>query len=117
MDPEFSTASFGFRPGRSAHQAVKQRQGYSKRGDKVAVDLALAQFCDRVSHETLLARVARKVRDQAWRRLMGKYLRAGVVVGERLQPTADGVPPGSPLSPLLSNILLANHDAKRRPAR
>jgi RNA-directed DNA polymerase len=97
--PEFSAASFGFRPGRSAPQAVKQIQGYSKMGDKVAVDLDLAQVCDRVHHDALMARVARKVRDRAVLRLSGKYLRAGVLVGESLQPTAEGVPQGSPLSP------------------
>lgn len=110
FDPEFSTSSFGFRPGRSAHPAVKQRPGYSKAGDKVAVDLARAKFFDRVNHEALMARVARKVRDKAVLRLIGKYLRAGVLGGERLQPTAAGVPQGSPLSPLLSNVRLDDLD-------
>lgn len=78
FDPEFSTSSFGFRPGRSAHHAVKQIQGYIKAGYKVAVDLDLAKFFDRVNHDALMARVARKVRDKAVLRLIGKYLRAGV---------------------------------------
>lgn len=99
FDPDFSASSFGFRPGRSAHQAVKQIQDYIKRGYKVAVDMDLAKFFDRVNHDVLMARVARKVRDKALLRLIGKYLRAGVLVGECLQPTATGVPQGSPLSP------------------
>jgi RNA-directed DNA polymerase len=110
FDPGFSASSFGFRPGRSAQQAVKQIQSYIKRGYKVAVDLDLAKFFDRVNHDALMARVARKVRDKAVLRLMGKYLRAGVLVGESLQPTETGVPQGSPLSPLLSNIMLDDLD-------
>lgn len=102
--PECSASSFGFRPGRSAHPAVKQIQGYSNMGSPVAVELDLAKFFDRVSHDALMARVARKVRDKAVLRLRGKYLRAGVLGGESLQPTAEGVPPGSPLSPLVSNV-------------
>jgi RNA-directed DNA polymerase len=72
FDPEFSASSCGFRPGRSAHQAVKQLQGYIKRGDKGAVDLDLAKFFDRVNHDALMARVARKVRDKAGLRWIGK---------------------------------------------
>jgi RNA-directed DNA polymerase len=110
FDPDFSASSFGFRPGRSAHQAVQQIQGYIKQGYKIAVDLDLAKFFDRVNHDALMARVARKVRDKAVLRLMGKYLRAGVLVGESLQPTEEGVPQGSPLSPLLSNVRLDDLD-------
>jgi RNA-directed DNA polymerase len=110
FDPGFSASSFGFRPRRSAHQAVKQIQSYIKRGYKVAVDIDLAKFFDRVNHDTLMARVARKVRDKALLRLIGKYLRAGALVGDSLQPTETGVPQGSPLSPLLSNILLDDLD-------
>ncbi len=110
FDPDFSASSFGFRPGRSAHQAVKQIQSYIKRGSKVAVDMDLAKFFDRVNHDALMARVARKVRDKALLRLIGKYLRAGVLVGESLQPTETGVPQGSPLSPLLSNVMLDDLD-------
>jgi len=110
FEPGFSASSFGFRPGRSAHQAVKQIQSYIKRGYKVAVDLDLTKFFDRVNHDALMARVARKVRDKALLRLIGKYLRAGVLVGQSLQPTAEGVPQGSPLSPLLSNVMLDDLD-------
>lgn len=110
FDPDFSASSFGFRPGRSAHHAVKQIQSYIQAGSKVAVDMDLAKFFDRVNHDALMARVARKVRDKAVLRLIGKYLRAGVLVGESLQPTATGVPQGSPLSPLLSNVMLDDLD-------
>jgi len=110
FDPDFSASSFGFRPGRSAHHAVKQIQRYIKAGFKVAVDLDLAKFFDRVNYDALMARVARKVRDKALLRLIGKYLRAGVLVGESLQPTETGVPQGSPLSPLLSNVMLDDLD-------
>jgi RNA-directed DNA polymerase len=110
FDPDFSASSFGFRPGRSAHQAVKQIQRYIKRGSKVAVDMDLAKFFDRVNQDALMARVARKVRDKAVLRLIGKYLRAGGLVGDSLQPTETGVPQGSPLSPLLSNVMLDDLD-------
>ncbi len=110
FDPDFSASSFGFRPGRSAHHAVKQIQSYIKAGYRVAVDMALAKVFDRVNHDALMARGARKGRDKALLRLIGKYLRAGVLVGEGLQPTETGVPQGSPLSPGWSNILLADVD-------
>jgi len=106
FDPDFSTASCGFRPGRSAPHAVKQIQGYLKTGAKVAVDRDLAKFFDRVTPDALRARVARKVRDKAVLRLMGQYRRAGGLVGEDRQPTATGVPHGSPLSPWLSTLRL-----------
>ena len=113
FDPDFSAASFGVRPGRSAHQAVKQIPRYSQAGYRVAVDMDLAKFFDRVNHEALLARGARKVRDKAVLRLMGQYLRAGGVVGASLQPTETGVPQGSPLSPLWSNVRLDDWDKER----
>src|SRR5215510_9781356 len=84
FDPGFSASSFGFRPRRSAHQAVKQIQSYIKAGYKVGVDLDLAKFFDRANHDALMARVARKVGDKALLRLIGRYLRAGVLVSEKI---------------------------------
>jgi RNA-directed DNA polymerase len=92
VDPDFSASRFGFRPRRSAHHAVKQLPSYIKTGYRVAVDMDLATFFDRVTPDALRARVARKVCDKAVLRLMGKSLRAGVVGGEGLQPPATGVP-------------------------
>jgi len=105
VDPEFSASRGGLRPGRSAPQAGKPIQSSIPTGYRIAGELDLAKCCDRVSHEALLARGARTVRDKARRRLRGKSLRAGVRVGEQLQPPATGVPPGAPVSPWWSNLL------------
>ena len=110
FDPGFSESSFGFRPGRSAHDAVRQVREYIRKGYRVAVDMDLSKFFDTVNHDTLMLRVARKIRDKRVLRLIGKYLRAGVVVNGRLQRTPKGVPQGGPLSPLLANILLDDLD-------
>jgi len=110
FDSDLAASSFGCRPGRSAHHAVPQIQSYIKAGFKVAVDMDLAKFFDQVNHEALRARVARKVRDKALRRVIGKYLRADVLVGASLQPTETGVPQGAPLSPVLSNVRLDDLD-------
>ena len=109
-DSGFSESSFGFRPGRSAHKAVRQVREYIRKGYRVAVDMDLSKFFDTVNHDALMLRVARKVRDKRVLRLIGKYLRAGVVVKGRLQKTPKGVPQGGPLSPLLANILLDDLD-------
>ena len=110
FDPEFSESSFGFRPGRSAQGAVRQVQRYIGEGYRFAVDLDLEQFFDRVNHDVLMARVARKVRDKCLLGLIGRYLRAGVLVGDIIQATELGTPQGGPLSPLLANILLDDLD-------
>ena len=110
FDPHFSESSFGFRPGRSAHQAVKKVLKLIQRGYAYAVDIDLEKFFDTVDHDVLMNRVSRKVRDKGILRLIGKYLRAGVVVNGRLNETSKGVPQGGPLSPLLSNILLDDLD-------
>ncbi len=116
FDPGFSESSFGFRPGRSAHGALRQVQGHIKAGYRVAVDLDLAKFFDNVQHDVLMARVARKVHDKGLLALMGRYLRAGVLVGKSIQVTELGMPQGGPLSPLLANILLddLDHELERR---
>jgi len=106
FDPEFSESSHGFRPGRSAHGAAKQVQRTIRRGYRFAVDLDLSKFFDRVQHDVLMSHVARKVDDKRLLKLLGRYLRAGVVVEGILQPTREGTPQGGPASPLLANILL-----------
>ena len=110
FDPGFSEQSYGFRPRRSAHDAVKQVRAYIGEGYRFAVDVDLAKFFDTVNHDVLMHRVARKVRDKRVLRLIGKYLRAGVMVDGRRQPTPKGVPQGGPLSPLLANIVLDDLD-------
>jgi RNA-directed DNA polymerase len=110
FDPHFSESSFGFRPGRSAHHAVNQVRDYIRQGYRVAVDCDLAKFFDTVNHDVLMCRVSRKVHDKRVLQLIGKYLRAGVMINGRREETRKGVPQGSPLSPLLSNILLDDLD-------
>jgi len=110
FDPEFSDFSYGFRPGRSAHDAVFKVREYIRQGYRIAVDMDLSKFFDTVNHDVLMHRVARKVHDKRLLRLIGKYLRAGVKTNGRLQNTRMGVPQGGPLSPLLANILLDDLD-------
>jgi len=110
FDPDLSEFSYGFRPGRSAKDAVYKVREYIRQGYRVAVDMDLSKFFDRVNHDVLMHRVARKVRDKRVLRLIGKYLRAGVVIKGRLQKSHEGVPQGGPLSPLLANILLDDLD-------
>ena len=110
FDPGFSEFSYGFRPGRSAKDAVYKVREYIRQGYRIAVDMDLSKFFDRVNHDVLMHRVARKIRDKRVLCLIGKYLRAGVKVRGRLQKTREGVPQGGPLSPLLANILLDDLD-------
>jgi RNA-directed DNA polymerase len=110
FDSDFSEFSFGFRPGRSAHEAVYKVRDYIRQRKRVAVDMDLSKFFDTANHDVLMHRVSRKIHDKRVLRLIGKYLRAGVVVNGRLQKTPKGVPQGGPLSPLLANILLDDLD-------
>jgi RNA-directed DNA polymerase len=106
----FSPNSYGFRPGRSAHQAVQAARGYVAQGKRWVVDLDLEKFFDRVNHDILMNRVARKVKDKRILSLIGRYLRSGIMEGGLVQPRTEGTPQGGPLSPLLSNILLDDLD-------
>ena len=110
FDPDFSESSFGYRPYRSAQDAAKQVQRIIRSGRRRCVDMDLSKFFDRVQHDVLMARVARKVRDKRLLKLIGRYLRAGVMVDGLCQPSAEGTMQGGPLSPLLSNIYLDDLD-------
>lgn len=110
FDRDFSESSYGFRPKRSAHGALKQVKADIKAGYRIAVDLDLAKFFDNVDHDILMVRVARRISDKRLLALIGRYLRAGVLINDDIQPSELGTPQGGPLSPLLANILLDDLD-------
>jgi RNA-directed DNA polymerase len=110
FDPTFSEHSYGFRPGRSAHHAVEQSRVWLQDGWRWVVDVDLERFFDRVNHDKLMHRVARRVTDKRLLRLIRAYIEAGVMVEGVRQPMAEGTPQGSPLSSLLSNIMLDDLD-------
>ncbi len=105
-DRTFSEASLGFRPGRSAHQAVERAQAYIASGYNVVVDIDLEKYFDRVNHDILMGLVAKRVTDKRIRKLIRGFLTAGVLADGLVSPTEQGVPQGGPLSPLLSNLML-----------
>jgi RNA-directed DNA polymerase len=105
-DGTFSEMSFGFRPGRSAHQAVEQAQAYIASGYAVVVDIDLEKFFDRVNHDILIGLIAKRVTDKRILKLIRGFLTAGVLEGGLVSPTEEGTPQGGPLSPLLSNLML-----------
>jgi RNA-directed DNA polymerase len=109
-DPGFSEHSHGFRPGRSAHQAVAKAQKYLADGKRWVVDLDLEKFFDRVNHDRLMAAVARRVADKRALRLIRAFLTAGVMEDGLVSPVDEGAPQGGPLSPLLSNLVLDELD-------
>jgi RNA-directed DNA polymerase len=110
FEPEFSESSYGFRPGRNAHQAVKAARDYVAEGKRWTVDLDLEKFFDQVNHDVLMARVVRKVKDERVLKLIRRYLEAGLMEGGVVSARTEGTPQGGPLSPLLSNILLTDLD-------
>jgi group II intron reverse transcriptase/maturase len=110
FDPDFSEASFGFRPGRSAHGAVSMAREHIASGHRWTVDLDLEKFFDRVNHDVLMHRLGCRVEDKRLLTLIGRYLRAGLLDGGIVSPRTAGTPQGGPLSPLLSNILLDDLD-------
>jgi RNA-directed DNA polymerase len=110
FDPQFSEHSYGFRPNRRGHDAVKKAREYMTKGYRFVVDLDLAKFFDRVNHDRLMMKLAEKIEDKRVLSLIRKYLQSGVMMNGLIQPTLEGTPQGGPLSPLLSNIVLDELD-------
>jgi group II intron reverse transcriptase/maturase len=110
FEPVFSQSSYGFRPGRSAQQAVSKAAEHIRGGKRWVVDMDLEKFFDRVNHDVLMARVARQVQDKTALRLIRRFLEAGMMANGVEAPRHEGTPQGGPLSPLLSNILLTDLD-------
>lgn len=110
FDPDFSKHSFGFRPGKRAHQAVKQAQQYVSEGYKIVVDLDLEKFFDRVNHDILMSKIASRIRDKRALKLIRVFLNAEIAINGGLVSCTEGTPQGSPISPLLSNIMLDELD-------
>lgn len=110
IDPTFSESSYGFRPGRSAHQALRKAQEYVAEGRAVVVDLDLEKFFDRVNHDVLMSRLARRVSDKRLLRIVRRFLEAGMLKQGMCVERYEGTPQGGPLSPLLANLLLDELD-------
>ncbi len=110
FEPSFSEASYGFRPGRNAHQALRQARHYVAQGKRWVVDIDLEKFFDRVNHDLLMRRLATEIGDARVLKLIRRYLEAGMMADGLVMPRTEGAPQGGPLSPLLSNILLTALD-------
>jgi len=110
IDPSFSDHSYGFRPGRRAHDALCRAQEYVQAGYRTVVDVDLEKFFDRVNHDVLMDRLGRRIVDQAVLRLIRRYLQAGIMMNGVVQERYEGTPQGGPLSPLLANLLLTDLD-------
>jgi group II intron reverse transcriptase/maturase len=106
FEATFSAHSYGFRPGKSAHDAVRAARSYVQAGRDWVVDMDITEFFDRVNHDVLMARIGQTIRDKRVLRLIGRYLRAGVMIEGVVQASEEGTPQGGPLSPLLANIYL-----------
>ncbi|MEH7125206.1 group II intron reverse transcriptase/maturase [Bacillus sp. JJ1773] len=109
-DPMFSEHSYGFRPNRSAHDAIRKAKGYIKEGYRWVVDMDLEKFFDKVNHDRLMSTLAKRIDDKPLLKLIRKYLQAGVMINGVVSSTDEGTPQGGPLSPLLSNIVLDELD-------
>jgi RNA-directed DNA polymerase len=110
LDPTFSEFSYGFRPGRNAHQAVAQAQVFIEQGYNVVVDIDLEKFFDQVCHDRLMSRLAERIADKRLLKLIRRYLQAGILKDGLVTPSKAGTPQGSPLSPFLSNVVLDELD-------
>ena len=115
-EPKFSQHSYGFRPGRSAQDAVRAAQGYAEKGKDWVVDLDITKFFDHVNWDILMGKIGKEIRDKRVLKLVGKYLRAGVMLNGVVVETVEGTPQGGPLSPLLANIYLdaLDHELEQR---
>lgn len=109
-DPGFSEHSYGFRPNRRGHDAVRKAKAYIQEGNRWVVDIDLEKFFDKVNHDKLMALLARRITDKRILKLIRKYLQSGVMVNGMVTETTEGTPQGGPLSPLLSNIILDELD-------
>ena len=110
FEPEFSDSSYGYRVGRSAHQAVEAARGFVEQGYNTVVDMDLEKFFDHMNHDIVMRKVAMKVQDKRVLKLIRRYLKAGVMIGGVSSPRVKGTPQGGPLSPMLSNIVLTELD-------
>ena len=109
-DPTFSAHSYGFRPTRSAHDGVRKAKGYIQEGNRWVVDIDLEKFFDKVNHDKLMGRLAKRIKDKRLLKLIRKYLKSGIMINGLVTNSEEGTPQGGPLSPLLSNIVLDELD-------